>query len=173
MADPLIRYNVAQSLDGYIAPLDGSVDWLSGSSGGSSYTDFIQTIGGIVMGRAGFETELSFGPWGYGHLPVLVMTKRALGDPPQGVVTAAGDPRPALAALKARVSRGDIWLYGGGLVAGVFLDAGLIDRIEVTTLPVVLGAGRGLFAGAKTTQRLTLVESRADGSTLQSVYVKG
>lgn len=171
MADPRVRYSVAMSIDGFIAPPDGSVDWLTGSSGGSGYFDFIRAIGGIVMGRDTFETELGFGPWGYDELPVMVMTHRPIEDRPGGVLTASGDPSPALAALKAQVKQGDIWLCGGGVVAGAFLDAGLIDQVEVTTIPVALGAGRSLFAGAAGLRRLTLTDSHVSGSVIQSVYV--
>ncbi len=168
MTTPKLRYQVAASLDGFVAPLDGSADWLSGYGAGE-YDRFIATIGGIIMGRRGFETELTMGDWAYGHLPVVVMSRGEIEKLPPGVALGR-DPAGALAALRARVAGGDIWLYGGGTIAGAFLDAGLIDRVEVTTVPVVLGAGRSLFAGASHAHKLGLLESRTSGSTVTSAY---
>ncbi len=62
MTTPKLRYQIAASLDGFIAPLDGSTDWLAGYGAGK-YDRFIATIGGIIMGRRGFETELTMGDW--------------------------------------------------------------------------------------------------------------
>jgi dihydrofolate reductase len=170
MATPLLRYQVAASLDGFIAPLDGSADWLSGYGAGD-YHRFIATIGGIIMGRRGYETELTMGDWAYDQLPVMVMSRGEIEKLPPGVALGR-DPAGALAALRARVAGGDIWLYGGGTIAGVFLDAGLIDRVEITTVPVVLGAGRSLFAGASHAHTLILRESGALGSAVTSIYTK-
>jgi len=166
-----VRYHVAASLDGFISPLDGSVDWLTGAAGGDGFAKFFETIGGIVMGRNGFETELGFGNWSYSHIPVLVMTHRPIDNQPEGVEIAAGDPAPALLAPRARVERGDIWLFGGGRAAGSFLEAGLIDRIEITTIPVVLGSGRGLFAGTGSLRQLKLLHSGMEGPFVHSVYL--
>ena len=97
------------SLDGFIAPLDGSVDWLSDLADGSGFTAFLATIGGIIMGRRGFDTERT---WAYDSIPVTVMTTQTIDAKPSSVETAKGDPATALAPLRARVRFGDIWLFG-------------------------------------------------------------
>jgi dihydrofolate reductase len=157
------------SLDGFISPLDGSTAWLSSSSGGEEYANFVAGIGGIIMGRRGYETELTFGAWGYGHLPVVVVTRGTIAGLPEGVEL-AGNPMSALMVLKANMRKGDIWLYGGGTVAGSFLDEELIDRVEVTMLPVVLGTGRSLFSGAHGIHKLQLLEHRTESGVITNTF---
>ena len=170
MAIPLVRYHVAISIDGFIASEDGSFEWLMEFPPGPSFGDFLDGIGGLMMGRESFETERRMGPWSYADRAVLVMTNRPIADMPPGVEMAAGDPASALERLRTRVARGDIWLYGGGVLAGQLLQAGLIDRVELATVPVAIGKGRPLFAGAAAAQRLRLVETRTEGPLLWSVY---
>jgi dihydrofolate reductase len=144
---PLVRYQVAVSLDGFIAPKDGSIDWLEDSAGSSEFAAFIETIGGIVMGRASFELNLSFGQWNWTQ-PTVVMSSRPFEKPlPEGVTACSGTPADALALLEPRMKGGDIWLFGGGRTAAQFLDAGLIDRIELAVVPTALGSGLPLFEG--------------------------
>ncbi len=172
MREPLVRYHVAVSVDGFIAPLDGSVDWFDQvreADADDSYTEFVNGIGGIILGRRTFETELGFGPWSYEALPALMLTNRAPEVTPRNMWTASGDPAPALAALKAQVRHGDIWLLGGGVLAGQLLDAGLIDRVELTVLPISLGQGRPLFGASARRCVFDRVHTHAIGGTTNMV----
>lgn len=60
---------IATSLDGYIATVDGGIDWLSEipnpNNSDYGFNDFIQRVDAIVMGRKTFEKVLSFGQWPY------------------------------------------------------------------------------------------------------------
>ena len=146
---PLVRYQVAVSIDGFIGPEDGSVGWLEGTAGGDEFFAFLKTIGGIVMGRASFELSLSFGPWDWKQ-PTVVLTSRPFVEAlPEGVEAFNGSPAAALDRLRAKMTGGDIWLFGGGVTAGQFVDADLIDRLELAVIPVVLGRGLPLFGNAK------------------------
>lgn len=82
----------------------------------------------------------------WGETPAVVMTSRPLAKASK-TVTTASDEAEGLAQLKARMGDGDIWLFGGGVTAGRFLRANLIDLVEVAVVPVALGEGRPLFAG--------------------------
>jgi dihydrofolate reductase len=145
---PLVRYQVAVSIDGFIAPEDGGIEWLESHAGGDGFEAFLKTIGGIVMGRASFEQNLSFGAWNW-EQPTVVMSSRPFAEPlPRGVEACAGEPAGALDLLHARMTGGDIWLFGGGKTASRFLAEDLIDRLELAVIPVVLGAGVPLFDGA-------------------------
>ncbi len=146
---PRVRYQVAVSIDGFLAPEDGSIGWLEGTAGEAELLEFLKTIGGIVMGRASFELSLSLGPWDW-RQPTTVMTSRPFADPlPEGVEAFNGEPSAALERLRSRMTGGDIWLFGGGVTAGRFLEAGLVDRLELAVVPVVLGRGMPLFGNAK------------------------
>jgi dihydrofolate reductase len=149
----LVRYHLAISLDGFIAPKDGSADWLSpyGKVAWGFLGPWMKNIGGIVVGRETYDQSASMGGWQWGETPALVMTSRPLALKKPASVETSDDPAEGLERLKARVKPGkekggDIWLFGGGVTAASFLKAGLIDLIELAVVPVVLGEGRPLFA---------------------------
>lgn len=138
----LVRYQVAVSIDGFIAPKDGSADWLNpyGKIAGEFMATWMKQIGGVISGRATYDQ--AGGMWG--KTPALLMTSRPLAKAPKSVIVAT-DEAGGLEQLKARVTEGDIWLFGGGVTAGRFLKAGLIDLVEAAVVPVALGEGRPLF----------------------------
>jgi dihydrofolate reductase len=155
----LVRYHVAVSIDGFIAPTDGSADWLEpyGKIAVGFIGPWMKQIGGIIVGRATYDQSIGMGGWMYGKTPALVMTSRPIEKGPQTIHAHTGDPAAGLAALRARMSAQDldtdIWLFGGGVTAGLFLRHNLIDLIELAVVPVALGKGRPLFADTET--RLT------------------
>jgi dihydrofolate reductase len=152
----LVRYHVAVSIDGFIAPPDGGADWLEpyGKVAMGFIGPWMKQIGGIIVGRATYDQSIGMGGWMYGKTPALVMTSRPIAKGPQTVHAHNGDPAEGLAALRARMSAQDldtdIWLFGGGVTAGMFLRHNLIDLIELAVVPVVLGKGRPLFADVET-----------------------
>ena len=152
----LVRYHVAVSLDGFIAPPDGSADWLEpyGKVAVNFIGPWMKQIGGIITGRATYDQAIEMGGWMYGQKPALVMTSRPIEKGPQSIHAHNGDPVEGLAALRKRMSEQDldtdIWLYGGGVTAGLYLKRNLIDLVELAVVPVALGKGRPLFADVET-----------------------
>jgi dihydrofolate reductase len=146
----LVRYHVAISIDGFIAPKDGGVDWLSpyGKVAMGFIGPWMKQIGGIIVGRTTYDQSTGLGGWMWKDTPALVMTSRPLPKKHPAAVEAASDPAEGLTSLRARMPQGDIWLFGGGVTAGSFLKENLIDLIELAVVPVVLGEGRPLFSGA-------------------------
>lgn len=144
----LVRYHLAISIDGFIAPRDGSATWLD--SYGKVAMGFIgpwmKQIGGIVVGRETYDQSTGMGGWMWGETPALVMTPRTL-PKKTATVEASDDPAEGLKRLRSRMPKGDIWLFGGGVTAGAFLKASLIDLIELAVVPVVPSEGRPLFSG--------------------------
>lgn len=66
---------IATSLDGFIARLDGGLDWLPADGGEPhGYDEFMATVDGIVIGRKTLETVLGFNAWPYGKKPVIVLS---------------------------------------------------------------------------------------------------
>ena len=151
-----VRYHVAVSLDGFIAPRDGSADWLEpyGKVAMGFIAPWMKQIGGIIVGRATYDQAIGMGGWMWGQTPAMVMTSRPILKGPQTVEAHDGDPARGLARLRARMAEQDletdIWLFGGGVTAGLFLKHNLIDLIELAVAPVALGAGRPLFADIET-----------------------
>jgi dihydrofolate reductase len=165
---------IATSLDGFIARRDGALDWLPAEGGEPhGYEEFIATVDAIVIGRKTFETVLTFEAWPYGTMPVVVLssTPSALAAP-AGAVCEFMTGRP-FEIVERLSGRGLAHLYvDGGITIQRFLDAGLIQRVIITRIPVLLGDGIPLFGPLRHDIRLEHVTTRAFPSGMvQSEYV--
>ena len=145
----ITTYYTASSLDGFIADQQNSLEWLlhqdQDEAGPLSYNGFFARIGAMVMGSTTYEWVLDHekGSWPY-ELPTWVMTTRDL--PKAGDVRfARGDVGPVHDEMTAAAGGKDLWVVGGGELAGQFADAGLLDEIIVYLAPVTLGAGAPLL----------------------------
>ena len=165
---------IATSLDGFIARKNGGLDWLPGPEDAEDYGygAFIRRIDALVMGRKTFEKVLSFGEWPYGKKPVIVLTGRRIEIPKR-----LGNSVEALSGTPARIvdllaKRGLCRLYiDGGQTITAFLEAGLIDEIVITRVPVILGEGIPLFGPVSRSVTLRHVGTRRFKSGLvQSRY---
>jgi dihydrofolate reductase len=164
---------IATSLDGFIARLDGALDWLPLAPEPHGYNEFIATVDTIVIGRKTFETVLSFGGWAYGKKPVMVLSSTMSElKVPDGAVCdlMAGEPHEIIARL---TERGMKHLYiDGGITIQRFLEAGLIQRMTITRIPVLLGSGIPLFGSVSDDIKFEHVATRSFPSGMvQSEYV--
>jgi dihydrofolate reductase len=165
---------IATSLDGFIARQDGGLDWLPADGGEPhGYDEFIAMVDAIVMGRKTFETVLGFDAWPYGPKPVVVLsTNPAKLKAPQGVACEfmSGSPPEIVDRL---AQRGLQHLYiDGGVTIQRFLEAGLIQRLIITRIPVLLGSGIPLFGPLPRDIQLQHVATRSFPSGMvQSEYV--
>jgi len=164
---------IATSLDGFIARLDGRIDWLepfNAADEDHGYDAFIADKNGIIMGRGTYETVLGFGHWPY-TLPVIVLSQSlTVDDIPESLADHVAiidmNPTELVAALtdegwqKAYVD--------GGQVIQSFLAAGLLDQMTITRVPVILGAGRPLFGPVAADMPMALVDNRSFPSGLVS-----
>lgn len=141
---------IAISLDGFIARSDGDITWLlerDDPSEDHGYDAFIADIDIILMGRGTYEKMHAVRPWPYSR-PVVVlsatMTQDDLAkDLADKVRVIKSSPEMAMRMLQ---SEGHRRVYvDGGLVIQSFLRAGLITDMVITSVPVLLGAGRQLF----------------------------
>lgn len=166
-------YYVAVSIDGFLAPADGSLDWLSPfeeSAEDYGYRSFYDTVDSLVIGARTYEQMLGFDAWPYANKPVIVMSRSGGTPAAHGVRHSDTSPADVLADL-AREGCRRTWLVGGGTLAGAFQREGLITEYIVSTMPVVLGSGIGVLGGDGTLESLRLVTTRAyaDG-VIQSTY---
>lgn len=166
---------IAASLDGYIARPDGGLDWLPDAPEEHGYEAFMASVDVLVIGRKTFQTVQGFGTWPYGAKPVVVLSRTLKGAvlPPGAVCEfMAGDPAEVVAALDARGFR-HAYVDGGETITG-FLEAGLIQRLVITRIPVLLGAGIPLFGRLGRDLRLRHGATTAYPSGLvQSTYEVG
>ena len=146
-----VLYYVASSLDGFIATEDHKLDWLLAfgfEAFQDHYDKFMAGVGSLVMGSATFEWMGREEPdtWPYGTMPCQVLTHRNLQAPPgSGVRFTSGDIRQICANAVRDAAGRNVWVVGGGDVAAQFAEAGLLDEMWVTYMPVALGAGRRLL----------------------------
>jgi len=150
-----LRYNVAMSLDGYIAGPDGEYDWIVQDPS----IDFAALWAGfdtVVMGRKTFLAALEHHPDGSMPGMDVYVCSRTLqaADFPKVTIIADGVGE-AIAALKAKEGK-DIWLFGGGALFRSLFDAGLVDRVEIALIPVILGGGIPLIPEGPRSQVLQL-----------------
>jgi dihydrofolate reductase len=161
-------YYCAGSLDGYIAEPDDSIDWLTGYEGtfehasaepspmseGGAYEEFYARVRALVMGSATYEWILDHldaageGQWPYGGKPCWVLSSRELRLPEGDGVDVRIVNAPVAEVydeMATAAGDGTIWVVGGGGVASQLADAGLLNEVHVTVVPVVLGDGKPLF----------------------------
>jgi dihydrofolate reductase len=163
---------IATSIDGFIARTDGGLDWLPNDVEPHGYDEFMATVDALVIGRNTFETVLGFGGWAYGTKPVIVLSSNpgALVAPAGAICTMlSGTPHEVVARLG---EQGMSHLYiDGGVTIQRFLEAGLIQRMIITRIPVLLGTGIPLFGPVSRDIRLGHVATRAYPSGIvQSEY---
>jgi dihydrofolate reductase len=150
---PRTVYYTATTLDGFIADPNDSLEWLLRQPGEPPDDGFIDGVGAVVMGATTYEWVLRNldGPWPY-SAPAWVMTHRKLALPEAGKDAKTPDIRFAQGSIAdhyfemcTATGDHDLWVMGGGDLAGQFADEGFLDEIITFTAPVVLGKGRPLL----------------------------
>ena len=169
------QYYTASSLDGFIADPENSLAWLFqfGDGPEGDYPEFIKAIGAIAMGATTYEWLLKHQifpeagqpqPWPYTQ-PTWVFTSRELVHVPGADIRfVRGDVRPVHQEMVEAAGGNNVWLVGGGELAGQFHDHGLLDEIIVTIASVTLGGGAPLLPRAIVSPPLRLIAARARGT---------
>lgn len=169
------QYYTASSLNGFIATEDDSLEWLFplADLNDSSYPEFIAGVGALAMGAATYKWIVrnadkvaaeTGSPWPYTQ-PVWVFTHRVL-----PVIEGAdirfvkGDVRQVHQEMRGAAGAKNIWIVGGGEVAGQFHDAGLLDELIIQIGSVTLGRGKQLFPRRVLSPILRLVSVRQMGA---------
>ena len=171
-------YYTATSLDGFIADEQATLAWLfrqdQDQSGPLNYEAFFARIGAVVMGSTTYEWVLDHedGTWPYA-LPAWVMTTRDLPKVDGDVRFARGDVRSVHDEMRAAAGDKDLWVVGGGDLAGQFADAGLLDEIIVYIASVTLGRGAPLLPRALDLRLEELARNRDFACARYSVVKAG
>jgi dihydrofolate reductase len=168
------QYFTASSLDGFIATEDDSLDWLFplGDVNETSYPGFIKEVGALAMGSATYEWMVRHivmpgtgadAPWPYLQ-PTWVFSSRPREPVPGADIRVVkGDVRPVHAEMKAAARGKNLWIVGGGELAGQFYDAGLLDEIIVQIGSVTLGRGKQILPRRITSPALRLISAQMVG----------
>lgn len=177
-----IVFDTATSINGWIADEDNSLAWLFAVDGGEHPDEGLFPTGASVLveGSTTYEwilaeQDLLKNPekWHdfHGDKPTFVFTTRDLPVPDGADVRfVSGSVADTLPAIRDAAGDGDIWVVGGGDLAGQFLDAGALDEIALSVAPVALTGGAPLFPRRIESDRLRLVSATAVGQFARLVY---
>lgn len=156
-----LRFNVAVSIDGFIAGPNGESDWILMDPTIDFHALFDQ-FDTLLMGRKTFEAWLKLGTGGLETGKRIVVVSRTLQkkDYPGTQYTIIRDDIVRhVEALKAESGK-DIWLFGGGELFRELLDARLVDTVELAVIPILLSRGVPVLAPGATSTLLHLTESK-------------
>jgi dihydrofolate reductase len=148
-----LRYQVAASLDGFIADEEGGYDWIVMDPDIDFGALFAQ-FDALIMGRGTYEVAGSGGP-GFGDKEVYVVSTTLDPKKHEKVTVISKDVEGFVTKLKKQKGK-DIWLFGGGVLFRSLLEAGLVDRVELAIIPVLLGSGVPVLPGLDGVARLRL-----------------
>lgn len=173
-------YYTATSLDGFIADSKNSLDWLfQFPEPGEEYNEFAAGLGAIAMGSTTYEWMLQHvvgpeadrpQPWPWNQT-AWIFTSRALpGVPGADIRFVQGDVVPVHAEMSRAANGRNIWVVGGGDLAGQFHDAGLLDEIVVQVAPVTLGGGAPLLPRRIASPPMLLKNTRVIGGAMVELH---
>jgi len=159
-------YDVAVTVDGFIAREDGNTEGFAAD--GPVVEDYfarLQGYGSVVMGRKtyeyGYDYGLVPGARAYPHMEHYIFSSslRFADDAEVAVHVLAEDPLATVRRLKDE-AEADIYLCGGGALAGALLEGGLIDQLVLKRNPLLFGRGVPLFGASRRDIKLALVDSQ-------------
>lgn len=181
---PRTVFYTATTLNGFLADDADSLDWLfsvpGGEGGDSGFQEFLSGVGVLVQGSATYEWVLRHEdliehpekwPAYYGARPTFVFTRRDLPS-----ITGADvrfvrdDVRRVWPQISAAAGDRDVWIVGGGDLAGQFVDAGLLDEIRLSVAPATLTSGKPLLPRNLGADVLHLTGVRQSGSFAELTY---
>ncbi|WP_426749236.1 dihydrofolate reductase family protein [Myxococcus sp. Y35] len=165
-----LKYHVATSVDGFIAHEDDTYgafmqDRLIKDS--EHVTDYVASLASYataLMGRRTYEVGLKVGVTNpYPNLETYVFSRTLKESPDPKVKLVSEDVTGTVRRLKEQEG-GDIYLSGGGALAGLLLAEGLVDEVLLKMSPLILGAGIPLVSSLKQVVDLELKSTKVYGN---------
>ncbi len=156
-----VRYNVAASLDGFITDREGNFDWIPDDAT-VDFAAIFAKVDTVLLGRLSWEVVQRMGgvpPWNPGSR-VYLFSRTLRADGLEGVTLVTDRAAEVVQALRSEPGDGEIWLFGGGELFAALLSAGQVDSIEVTIVPILLGAGTPLSGHTSSRAPLVLRDVR-------------
>ena len=152
-----IIYSAAASLDGYIARLDGSADWIPEDPDIDLATLFSR-FDTVILGRKTHDEAIKLGGLPP-DLEAFVFSRTKSPGKRDGAGYLNSKPLELVAELRKHPGK-DLWLMGGGELAAEFLEADLVDGIQMAVCPVVLGSGIPMFGARAPERKFRLANQR-------------
>ncbi|MEV5071682.1 dihydrofolate reductase [Microbacterium sp. LMI12-1-1.1] len=181
---PRVIFYTATTLNGFLADDQDSLEWLFAAPGGEGGDDdfqrFLSGIGVLVQGSSTYRWVLEHEdlvahpekwPSYYGSRPTWVFSRKEQPVVPGvDIRFASGEVRDVWPAIREAAGELDVWVVGGGDLAGQFADAGLLDEIRVSVAPATLSSGKPLFPRNLRPDRLELTSVRQAGAFAELTY---
>ncbi len=167
-----IIYGVGSSLDGYIARLDGSLDFLHLRPSNYSMGPFFKTIDVGLMGRKTYEAGVRMGGGKFeSHgLRCYIFSRSLPQGERDGAIFVREEPKRFVEELRKKKGK-DIWLAGGGELTREFLKEDLVDELYLGIVPVLVGGGIPLFAPGFPQREFTLTDNKTySGGLIRLMY---
>lgn len=160
---------LAQTIDNFIARLDGSVDFLDpiDDSFNEQFEKFSNSIDAIIMGRNTYEVMLKLGDIPFKEKKVFVLTHDVNKYEHPGIIFTDMKIKKLINQLD-----GNIWLFGGANLITHFMDENLVDELQLYTVPKTIGTGISLFNKHNQSNEWTLVSHESFSSNLYAIYKK-
>jgi dihydrofolate reductase len=153
MASLVLKMSI--SLDGYVAPLDGSTDWSAAGRSDDARSWSVETVsnaGAHLVGATTYAAWADYWPHAAGpfakpmnEIPKIVFSNSLTSADWDETTIATGDLTETVARLKREGSGGYLLAHGGARFARSLIETGLIDEYRLAVHPVVLGAGERIF----------------------------
>lgn len=160
----LVRYGCAMSLDGYIAGPNGEYDWIV-MDPEIDFAALMKQFDTFLIGRKSFEAMMKMGTEAKDTPGIKnIVFSRTLRPSDYPNVTMSADAERVVTGLRAKPGK-DIALFGGGDLFRSLLAAGLVDRVEVSLIPVLLGGGIPLLPSPAGRAALKLRKQRVYETT--------
>jgi dihydrofolate reductase len=157
-----IRYQVACSLDGYIAGPNGEADWII-MDPEIDFGALFRQFDTLLLGRRTYEGMAGYGGGGFEGMSVLVFSRTLRQEDHPKVTIVADEIEPRLNDLRAAPGK-DIWLFGGGELFRSLLQLGCVDTVEPAVIPVLLGGGIPFLPSPTDRRSLSLTGHRIYGT---------
>ncbi len=168
---------ISQSLDGFIADDNRSVDWILGNDeeyvSDYGYENFIKDIDTVILGATTYKqikNELSPDKWVYENLQSYVLTREKIEDTPN-IKYMSIEIKNLINKLQQENGK-NIWICGGANLANQCVKENLIDEYQITTVPVILGNGIRLFEENNKNIKLELKDIKEENGLIMGIYTK-
>ena len=161
-----IQLYIAVTLDGFISREDGSLDWLMGLPNPNhidhGYNSFINDVDLVLMGRKTYDEVLGYGvEWPYSNCKTYVFTYDSEYSVKTENTFIIHEVSEKLIEQLRKETKKNIWLADGGNLITQFHNAGAIDELTISIIPVILGRGIKLFQGVIMETEFELIKSES------------
>ncbi len=167
---------IAQSLDGYIAKKDLSIDWLQGETEDNtmtSFNEFYSTIDTVILGYNTYNqivNELAKDNWPYQDKITYVITNKEIKETSN--IKKSNNLKLLLENLKQQQGK-NIWICGGASIVNQAKELNMIDEYTISVIPILLGDGIKLFDKSNITTKLKLKNTNTYNGIVDLNYIKG